>query len=324
MGCWDIFCFACGNTCRSISKSEIEDFFSIYKEYTESIKQNKKVKLASYYLDLCKKFSSDKDNVNKIKNLYKQKWLNKCTFLTIDDQVIHGCKEIGCNIDFKDSKGNTYYQDLNVGTDSELCYKNNSGIFLHTDCWKFIKSAYKIELKYSDVAAIPKKGDYYKINPKINYDPIEKYWAQNFNFMEVAFDSNIYMCESPLKNKQNHTRIKKIISQFKLNSDPKRSGPSVSATFYPENTIKYGINKELWIKKSGKWTQLKESIKRLSIEFNMNTKSKLENKLNKISCIGQPSINPIFILKIKLTKKNMCRIDLIGSEDLINQIEKVL
>lgn len=323
MGCWDIFCFACGNTCHPMSKYLLEDFLEIYKEYAESVKQNTKIKLASYYLDQCKKFSSDAKNIDKLKTLYKKsQWLKKCTFLTVDDRVIHGCEEVACNIDFQDSKGNTYFQDLNVGSDNSLCYKNNSGIFIHTDCWKFIKSAYKIQLKYSDVAVIPEKRQYNKINSKINYGLIENYWAQDFEFINLAMDSNIYMCESPLVNKKNQTRIKKILSQFKLNTDPKRTGPSISATFYPEKTIKYGINKELWIKKSGKWTPIKDSVKKLSIELNINDETKLENKLNKIACIGEPSIVPIFITGIKLTKKNICKIDLIGSEDLINKIEK--
>ncbi len=39
-------------------------------------------------------------------------------------------------------------------------------------------------------------------------------------------DSNQYMCENPLTNIKNASRIKKkIISQLKLNTDSKRVGP---------------------------------------------------------------------------------------------------
>ena len=88
----------------------------------------------------------------------------------------------------------------------------------------------------------------YKINSKIDYKPIDKYWDQDFNFFLILLDSNEYMCESPFTNNKNALRIKKILSQMKINTDLNRKGPSVSATFYPDKTIKYGLDNKLWIK----------------------------------------------------------------------------
>lgn len=316
MGCWDIFCFACGNTCHSLFKDFIQGIEEDYKEYIQS---NKKEKNGSFYNKLFKNISSDPKFFSKLKNLYKTtQWLNNNTFLTVDDKIIHGCREVSCNITFKDTKNNIYHQTLNTNQ-YNLLEKANCGVFLHTDCWKLIKSHYKISLKYSDLPALYEKKEYNKINPKINYGVIEKYWDQDFDFFNVTLDSNEYLCESPLKNVKNQSRIKKILTQLKINTDPKRTGPSVSATFYPEKTIKYGLDKGLWIKSGGKWVKLKEPIKSTSITVDYN-------KIDKnIVFIGEPSSIPIFISSIKPDKKmkKMYKIDLIGTENQISKLQKI-
>ncbi len=302
MGCWDIFCFACGNTCHSLSSDYIQNFMELYKEHI-----NSKSKKKSYYTKLFYQISSDPDFFSKLKVLNKKtQWLNKCTFLTIDDRVIHGCKEIGCNIDFKDTKGNIYSQDLNTQIISKLT--TNLGIFIHTDCWKYIKSQYGLNLKYSDIPVIKEPKQFYKINSKIKYGLIEKYWEQDFNFMQVVLDSNEYICETPLKNKANSVRIKKILTQLKINTDKKRTGPSVSATFYPESTYKIGLDKEIWEKKSGRWVKVSEPIKTSTVEISDD----IPKKIQKIVGIGEPSDKPIFISSMKIEKKNKYKISFIG------------
>ena len=326
MGCWDVICFACGNTCHSVFGNYIEEIATMYKQYVEALdKSSRPPKLGFYYKKLFEQISSDPKFFSKLKILYKKsQWLNKNTFLTADDRIIHGCREVSCNIDFSDSRGNLYYHDLYSRIFSYIFDKTNRGIFLHTDCWKYIKSHYKINLKYSDVPAIYEKNQYYKINPKINYGIIEKYWEQDFDFMQVVLDSNEFMCESPLTNKKNQNRIKKILTQLKLNFDPKRTGPAVSATFYPESTIKYGLDGGLWIKSGGKWIKLKEPIESTSIKVNINKMDKkLSNYLGKVVCIGEPSDTPIFISSIKPDKK-LLQINLIGSENQINQLSKLV
>ncbi len=323
MGCWDIFCFACGNPCHSLSSHYIEFIINLYKNNV-NISDNtiKNSKLSSYDKELIKKIISDKDFFSKLKTLYKNSlWLNKCTFLTVDDRIIHGCKEIGCSIDFVDSKRNKYFHDFYNLINEIPTTKTNSGIFIHSDCWKYIKSTYKINLKYSDIPVIPNPKNFTKINPKINYGLIEKYWEQDFLFINTIFDSNEFMCESPFSNKKNESRIKKILSQFKINTDIKRTGPSVSATFYPESTYKIGIDKEIWEKKSGKWIKLKEPVEKISIKVDLNKlDKKLSNYFKKIVCIGEPSLTPLFISSMKPDKK-LYLINFIGSENQIVQVK---
>ncbi len=325
MGCWDVFCFACGNTCHSMFSNYLEEIKEMYEEYVESLnKSSRPPKLGPYYKKLFSQISEDPQFFLKMKDMYKKSlWLNKCTFLTVDDRVIHGCKEVGCNIEFVDSKKNHYYQDLNTGIYEDIDTKTSNGIFIHTDCWKFIKSHYKIDLKYSDIPVIHEKREFNKINSKIDYGLIEKYWTQDFDFIQVVLDSNEYICESPFSNNKNESRIKKILTQLKINTDPKRTGPSVSATFYPESTIKYGLDKGFWIKSGGKWVKLKEPIKNVSINIDVNNlDKKLSNYLKKIVCVSEPSSIPIFILNMKKNKK-LLQINFIGTEEQIEKLNKL-
>ena len=61
MGCYDIYCFICGNRCKSVSTDELlETFINI---------------------DISK---------NEINDISKNtKWLNNCTWLLKNNQVIH-------------------------------------------------------------------------------------------------------------------------------------------------------------------------------------------------------------------------------------------
>ncbi len=324
MGCFDVQCFACGNTCHYyFFDNSIEEIEEEYKKYLE---KGKKIKKNSYYKDVFKKIDEDPKYIEKLKETAtKTRWLEKCTFLTTLDEVIHDCKEVSCNITFEDKKGNEYYNDINYDIYVEIENKPKRGIFLHDDCYKFIKSTYKIDLKYSDVAVIPKERDYYKINPKIKYGVIEKYWGQDFRFEKMIIDNNEYMAESPLKNEKNAKRIKKIISQFKFNTDKNRKGPSVSATFYPEKTIKYGINNLLWIKSKGKWNEISDSNENRKIEidiYNMNDKQK--KYLNSMVCYGEQSEKAIMIKKIVEGKKNKMMIEFIGTKEEIEKLLKLL
>lgn len=286
MGCYDTFCFICGNTCHSFDKSFI-------------------------------------NNIDK-KFIKETLWLSKCIFLTNTNKVIHNCREVGCNIVFKDKKQNEYYQDIHREIYIEIENKPNNGIFLHTDCWNFVKKNYKIELKYSDVPIIISPRKYDKINQKIKYDKIEKYWSQSFKFEELFMDKNEYMCISPLKDSKNALRIKKIISQFKFNQDVKRKGPSVSASFYPEKSIKYGINGLLWIKKNGKWNEIKDSKEKRKIiidEYKLNNKQK--DYLKKLVCFGEDTSIPLVIINIKKLKDYTLEIELQGTVDELNNLDKL-
>ena len=84
MGCYDIFCCICGNTCKSLSLEILLELF-----IDIDINKNEIIQIA--------------------KNM---KWLDNCTLLLKNNKVIHNCKEIMCNIGFKSMKTNKYYESI--------------------------------------------------------------------------------------------------------------------------------------------------------------------------------------------------------------------
>jgi hypothetical protein len=234
MGCWDIFCFLCGNPSH---KNEIsKEILSEYIEFNKS--KNQKLFLS------------------KFKNITKNtEWLNKCTFLCADNKIIHDCKEVECNFVFEDKKKNHYNHNIN-----NLPFEMD-GVFLHTDCWKYIKNTYNIELSYSMLPILEKDFTSYKIFKFINYGLIEKYWQQDFNFVGIIVDGNEELCNSPLKSKIVGNNIKKIISKLKIKIKSRKS-PSVSATFYKNNSYKIGNNGNIWYIKNNKWNEIKNTVKK--------------------------------------------------------------
>lgn len=135
------------------------------------------------------------------------------------------------------------------------------GVFIHTDCWKFVKNEYDIKLSYSYLPIIEKDILSPKIFKFINYGKIEKYWQQDFDFVGVIADSNEELCNSPFKSKLVDKNIKKIISQLKIKNDPERKGPLASATFYKNGAYKVGVNRNIWYIKNNKWNEIKDTIK---------------------------------------------------------------
>lgn len=309
MGCFDVYCTICGNPCHSILDGTTEIIEDIYQE----VKNKRKIPthLKTFYNKVYNRYEKDPKFIENFEKYSKKtQWLNDCIFLTVMDDVIHNCKEVNCNNTFRDKKGNNYVQELHYN--DEFIPKTKHGIFLHSDCWKYVKQKYNVELKFSNIPVIPEPKEYNKINKNINYGIIENYWSQDFKFIELFIDNNDYMCMSPLINKENTSRINKIITQFKFNNDKSRKGPVVSATFYPEKSIKYGNNGMLWIKKNGKWNEIKDCEK-------MILKTKEDKVIKDIVCIGQFSKNPIMIKKI-----NKKQIELIGTIDEIKKLQKLL
>ena len=244
MGCWDIFCFICGNPCHSLSLSMIK---IVEKERKENIKSTytthaknklKKLKSSDTIIDDLKKLSTD--------------WMNKCSILLVNDTIIHGVTEESCNIEF--IKNNKSYIH---NTDRQECFDNfNCGIFIHTDCWKYIKLNYNVELKYSYLPK-PISSNIYKVFD-IDYGEIEKYWGQEFEFVDIVLDKKSYLLSSPLKNNKNIKQIKKNIKDLKIKFKNNRKGPFASAGFYDEGDIKIGMNGNLWIVSNKKWREIKE------------------------------------------------------------------
>ena len=273
MGCWDIYCFICGNPCYS----------------------------------------------------NKYKWMNNATLLLENNKIIHGAKETSCNTDFKYKK-ETYDASLNLDAFSYFSkFYTNRCVFLHTDCWKFIKNEYKIELKYSNLPFSQIDYDIGDTIGDVNYKPISKYHEQFFDYEMLEKDKNLFMILSPLDTsilgKKNISRIKKIVSQFKFRFDPSRKSPSVSATFYKNGSIKMGNNNKFWIKEKGKWVPLKEQEKILKVVLPKKVPSKLSNIINKIPQLGKYNDEFIFVKSFKLVSKGT-EFEFIGSEKILNKYFK--
>ena len=305
MGCYDIFCFICGNPCHSMFKDS-EKFFL---EEIESYKLHKKSK---YYQSVKKwydAYESKRDIIQEIKKTIKStEWMNKCTMLLATNEIIHGCRESSCNIQFV-NKNNNYFHD------PDGSFKNWSmsyGIFIHTDCWKFICKTYGIKLKYSDIPIFVSKN-YLKPIEFINYGKIENYWSQDFQFIEIVIDKNVYLCSSPLLKDKNISQIKSNFSKLKIK--PERPSPRTSATFYKSNTYKIGENKNIWFIKNNKWFELKDKIVEETVEYPIAKLSDVKF-INKLKYIGEINSTPIFVKNINKNKKKI-EITFIKSQDFI-------
>lgn len=286
MGCFDVFCFLCGNTCHGLlsdSKSSLVEFIETFEKRKSKLNEGSKLYIAPIYKEYNK---NPKLFLNKIDYIDKNtKWLNKCTFLAANNKVAHGCTEVLCGNRFQDK--NDSYVHMTSISDFDIMY----GVFVHTDCWKFVKNEYNIKLNYSHLPIINKdiylNNKFLKIFKFINYGTIEKYWDQDFNFYSVIIDSNYELCFSPLKSKLVGNNIKKIISKLKIRNDPDRKGPPVSATFYKNGLYKVGMNGNIWFVKNNKWMEIKDTI-----EYEISDYSKIKKKV----FIGDFNDKPIFIL----------------------------
>jgi hypothetical protein len=252
MGCWDVFCILCGNTCHSMLGSDDEEYIKIEKKINS-----------------------------------KLKWLNRCTFLTLNDKVIHSCIETECNVSFR--KNNKQYEHITKFSSGSLSdiigASENMGVFVHDDCWKFVKQTTGVELKYSSFPIDRKNIKYHDKILNINYGKIEQFWSQDFMF-DLAYKKGLdYLCESPLKNKQSATAIKKVLSILKIKKKDGRLSPSTSATFYKTGTIKIGIDGNFWKKYEGKWIKIQGTPKTSKIIVDFADK-KAVKKLNDINQIG--------------------------------------
>ena len=233
---WETYCCICGNSCVSLRQfiKNIDNFEEFIEDKSTSIK------------DLVK----------------KSKWVEKATMLLQNNKVVHGCKEIVSNGVFGDKNSKKYIEILSflrtsIGGFDGLRDYNNIGIFIHTNCWKYIKIKYKKELKYSD---IPVEFKNKTLIPQINYGSITKYQHQDMDYLKIINDKNIYMISDPLKtDKINNIRLKKIITQFKLKTEL-RPSPSMSATFNKTGDIRIGNNGKFWIIKNNKWVEIKDKI----------------------------------------------------------------
>jgi hypothetical protein len=315
MGCFDIFCIICGNPCHGMFNPK--NIQEIIDEYNTTKKKNK-------YYDYI--YEAYLKNPNLIKDLSKFRkktlWMDKCTMLLVTNKVEHNCKEIACNISFANKNGKYTHLIGNYNSSNSLL---SDGIFVHTDCYKYIKLKYNVQLKYGNLPLIDSKPiNYYKTIKFINYGNIEKYWEQDFLFEKIFVDNKQYLCSSPLKNDKNITQIKKNINSMKIsNKYLLRPSPPISATFYSNGNMKVGNNGKLWIIKNGKWNEIKKDLCKIIITFdNKKITNKQNNFFKKLSFVGQYNNNPSFMISYTV-KKSIDTVTILTIVDNKDMIEKL-
>ena len=285
MGCWDVFCFICGNPCHS-AKYMIQTYLDDLEHYKQLQKKdkldNREKKIMKYYKKQYANYSST--YLTKLRDiLTKSRWMDKCSFLTLDNKVVHNVKEEACNVSFTDKKGN-YYEHLSMAYDGY----GNPGVFIHTDCLQYVNNKLKMNLKAKHLVLTEFLNS--KCLP-IDYGIIEDYWNQDFDFLRIIDDNNTHLCISPLLKGKNIKQINSNISQAKIKKDD-RPSPSVSATFYSNGDHKIGNNNKIWYIKNGKWNEIKEQTITEEIEL-----SKKHTKfLYTLPNLGLTSKYPMFLL----------------------------
>jgi hypothetical protein len=158
----------------------------------------------------------------------------------------------------------------------------------------------------------------YKFIPSIKYGPLEKYYDQIFDFVQLIQDHNEWMVCSPLVNPQSAKRVKGILSQLKIKNDKTRKGPSVSATFYDTDDIKLGNNGKLWIKGNGKWNEIKEDPSTLSVIVDTNSPP---TWIEKIPHIATWSKKGVFI-KTKKINGNKTIVTILSIPKHVKQLQQ--
>jgi hypothetical protein len=213
---------------------------------------------------------------------YNNEWMRYCTILTINNEIFHNCEMSTHSSQFIPEKKNKVNTSLFNDPFGLLKPNEYNGIFLHTDCWKYISKKYGIKLKYSDLPIWKPKYGFVPFN--INYGTISKYWSQYFNFKKMCIDGNHKLCESPLKSKKTALFINKIFKQLKIRDA--RSSPACSATMFDNGVYKLE-NNIIWQVINNKWIKYKLATKK-SIKLG-------KKELHNIKFIAQASDTPKFI-----------------------------
>ena len=189
MDLFDTYCIICGNPHNDANELE---------NYIDKL-NNKQMT-----------FNKDPINYKVEKFIKKTKWLNKCIFLTEDDEIVHKCANInninnGC---FKSENNNIEYKIISYKKNHQDDLENiKYGIPVHKDCWKFIKHKYLLDLKYSDIDT--------KITFNDDNDSINKYCNQFMKFIKIFNEKKLYLCYSPLTN-NNTKNIIRIMNRIKI------------------------------------------------------------------------------------------------------------
>lgn len=192
----------------------------------------------------------NKKNIDFVYNKSNNNWLNNCSILLYNGDVLHNMKQkksLSNNFSNKKYKNIEIYPYTYVNNETEIF-----GIFLHTDCYKYIES--KINFKFS-FKHIPYLllNSYYKFND-IKYT-INSSMKQVFDFVDLGINNHKYII-SPLKNGINKKQIDKVINKIKLKKiikNDNRASPTYPASLLENGYIGFGNNKKIWKVINNKW-----------------------------------------------------------------------
>jgi hypothetical protein len=95
--------------------------------------------------------------------------------------------------------------------------KPKHGIVCHQDCYNFIKKNLNYSIKFSDVSRLLADNACHLKKVTV-YRPADKYIGQDYDYVNAVKD-NVWILFSPLKDKQNASRIleiwKPLVEKFK-------------------------------------------------------------------------------------------------------------
>ena len=293
MNHYHVICFLCGNPCHGMDINSDKIYWNQLKLYQTS-KSRQINKTTKKFGDYHEKTKNAIDNIKKLIN--ETQWMNECTFLSADNTIRH-------------FHNKSHYHSIHRNYELEL-QGSIHGIFLHTDCWLTIKKKFNISLKYSDLPIFDSNNEH-KLFDFINYDKIEKYW-KDFNFFDIVFDNNSYLCVNPMKSKNKF--IDKIFSQLKIRKN--RLSPLVSSTFYDENIIKIGHDGKFYVVKNKKWKKIHDKI--ITFDVTINSSHKYYQTLK---YLGESGINAVFIKSINEINGDMITITIVTFKHLIDNVK---
>ena len=245
-------------------------------------------------------------------------YLNKCTVLTVYNDIIHDCEYVDQNVFYKNKISylalSNNYKCKNTDAPEINMIRC---LFIHTMCHKFVESQYKIKLVYG---MIP-----YFIMPKLPSNLSKYPLLINYgNLDELLDDDSDETDNKKLDFSKNKSRIKKIISQLKLKKDKSRKGPNVSATFFKPNMIKIGNDNNMWIIKNNKWIKYCDELEIVKYEGKLTPK--IKKYIDSLNFLHQYSTIPVFITKlfIKEPKLDFFKIELLIDKNYKLELNKFL
>lgn len=210
MGCFDVYCFLCGNPAHGFYDDDLDVMSEDHPDLREQL-------------------------VNMKKSI---KWMEKCSFLTTHNRVIHGVKEKYCNTHFCSGKWCGHQIDYPLDGD---------GVFVHTDCWKYVHANTGLKMHFGHLPRFPTMN--------LTYGGLEKYREQFLNYVGIVRDGKAALCSRDGAMRNVDRNIRKLGLHKEL-----RSSPCASATDYKEGEIKLGNNNHFWKKRGGRWVEMKEPI----------------------------------------------------------------